>query len=188
MSRVNIHSARPRRRLLRLLSLGAAGAVAAGLAAAPASADPVQAAPASTQRAQLLGIPLAAGTAGLATDLAVAYTLAERDARAAGVPLRINSGKRSRAEQAVLWREGLRIYGSPGAARRWVLPPTESTHVTGEAIDVAPRAGAAWLQRHGYRWGLCRTFDNEWWHFERQTLPGTPCPPRWADASVRPRR
>lgn len=164
--------------------------MAAGLGSAPeASADPALAAPVSTQqRAQLLGIPLAPGTAGLTTDLAVAYTLAERDARAAGVPLRINSGKRTRAEQAALWREGLRTHGSPGAARRWVLPPTESTHVSGEAIDVAPRAGAAWLQRHGYRWGLCRTFDNEWWHFERQSTPGTPCPPRWADASVRPRR
>lgn len=131
---------------------------------------------------------LAPGTAGLKLDLAVAYTVAARDAHAAGVPMYINSGKRSPAEQAVLWRQGLATYGSPGAARRWVLPPGESTHVTGEAIDVGPRAGAGWLQRNGSRYGLCRPFDNEWWHFERLTVPGTPCPPRVANASVRKRR
>ncbi|MFZ2511937.1 MAG: M15 family metallopeptidase [Gordonia sp. (in: high G+C Gram-positive bacteria)] len=128
---------------------------------------------------------LAPGTDGLQLDLAIAYTLASRDARAAGVPMYINSGKRSRAEQAVLWRQGLVTYGSPGAARRWVLPPGESTHVTGAAIDVGPRSGAAWLQRNGGRYGLCRPFENEWWHFERLALPGAACPPRVRDASVR---
>jgi D-alanyl-D-alanine dipeptidase len=66
-----------------------------------------------------------------------------------------------------------------------VLPPEESTHVTGRAVDIAPREGAAWLEANGNRWGLCRTFDNEWWHFELQTLPGTPCPPRLPDAGHR---
>lgn len=163
---------------------------ATALLAPNATAAPsvVQANPvADGARAQLLGFPLARGTAGLTTELAVAYTLAERAAHGAGVPLSINSGKRSRAEQAALWREGIATYGSAAAARRWVLPPNESTHVTGRAIDVAPRAGAAWLQRNGYRYGLCRTFDNEWWHFELATVPGTPCPPRVPDASVRRR-
>nr|WP_245551660.1 M15 family metallopeptidase [Gordonia hirsuta] len=130
----------------------------------------------------------APGTAGLRWDLAIAYTLASTEARASGVPMHITSGKRSRAQQAALWRQGLATYGDPAVARRWVLPPGESTHETGEAIDVGPRAGAAWLQRHGARYGLCRPFDNEWWHFERLTVPGLPCPPRVADASVRSRR
>lgn len=156
-------------------------AVAGTAVSVPSAAE---AAP-PTAGANMLGIPLAPGTAGLTPRLAVGYTLAANDAHAAGVPLYINSGKRSRAEQERLWRDGLRTYGSPGAARRWVLPPGESTHVTGEAVDVAPRAGAAWLQRNGYRYGLCRPFGNEWWHFESLTFPGTACPPRIPDASHR---
>lgn len=128
---------------------------------------------------------LAPGTSGLTAELAVAYTLARQEAARSGVTLSITSGKRSRAEQEALWRDGVATYGSPGAARRWVLPPGESTHVTGEAIDVGPRSGAQWLDRHGYRWGLCRTFDNEWWHFEFVTVPSQPCPPRLPDASRR---
>ncbi|MCF8587693.1 M15 family metallopeptidase [Gordonia liuliyuniae] len=150
----------------------AAGSVAAGQAVA---APP----------ARILGAPMAAGTGGLAPELAVAYTLARRDAQRAGVPMHITSGKRSRAEQNQLWQQGIRDYGSAAQARRWVLPPHESTHVTGHAIDVGPRAGAAWLQRNGNRYGLCRSFDNEWWHFEFLTFPGTPCPPRIPDASHR---
>ncbi|GAA4750021.1 M15 family metallopeptidase [Gordonia alkaliphila] len=164
-------------------TLRTAGAVVATTAAAlllPLTTTPTaQAAPPSL---------LAPDTEGLTPQLAIAYTLAAHEAHAAGVPLWINSGKRSRAEQAALWRDGLRTYGSASAARRWVLPPNESTHVTGQAIDVAPRAGAAWLQRNGFRYGLCRSFDNEWWHFELATLPMTPCPPRVPDASARPRR
>ncbi|MFM9377920.1 M15 family metallopeptidase [Gordonia sp. VNK21] len=156
--------------------LAVLGTVAAGAVAAPAAAAPA---------ASVFGVRLAEGTAGLTLQLALAYTLASRDAKADGVPLSITSGKRSRAEQAALWRDGLATYGSPGQARRWVLPPGESTHVTGEAIDVGPRSGARWLQRHGSRYGLCRAFDNEWWHFELLTLPGTACPPRLRDASHR---
>lgn len=148
----------------------------------PAALPEASAAPAGSS-----AVP-APGTAGLRPDLALAYTVAWRDARAAGISLSITSGKRSRAEQAVLWREGIATHGSPEAARRWVLPPGESTHVTGEAIDVGPRAGAAWLERSGARYGLCRPFANEWWHFERLAAPGGKCPPRVRDASVRPRR
>ncbi|MGO3326174.1 M15 family metallopeptidase [Gordonia sp. (in: high G+C Gram-positive bacteria)] len=135
--------------------------------------------------ARVLGIPMAAGTGGLTPELAVAYTLASRDAQRAGTALHITSGKRTRAEQRALWQQGLGDYGSAAQARRWVLPPNESTHVTGRAIDVGPRTGAAWLQRNGNRYGLCRSFDNEWWHFEFATFPGTPCPPRIPDAGHR---
>ncbi|MEU6562489.1 M15 family metallopeptidase [Nocardia nova] len=129
----------------------------------------------------------AAGTGGLDPMLAVAYTLAEQQAHSEGVPLSIVSGRRTRDEQEQLWEEGIATYGSPGAARRWVLPPDESTHVTGKAIDVGPQQGAQWLRDNGNRWGLCQTFTNEYWHFELQTFPGAACPPQWPDASVRPR-
>lgn len=162
-----------------------AGTVAAVLVSAiGAATTPADAAPPAAAQ-HVLGVRLAPGTAGLTPQLAVAYTLAYREARGAGVDMSVNSGRRSRAEQDRLWRQGILDYGSAAAARRWVLPPGESTHVTGEAIDVGPRGGAAWLQVNGIRWGLCRTFDNEWWHFELVAVPGTRCPARVPDASRR---
>ncbi len=127
----------------------------------------------------------AAGTAGLDPVLATAYTLAEREAHEQGIPLWVTSGYRTHEQQQELWEDGLATYGGPDAARRWVLPPEESTHVQGKAIDVGPEEGARWLEAHGNRWGLCRTFDNEYWHFELATTPGAECPPRVPDASVR---
>ena len=148
----------------------------AAATAAPPSGDPA---------ATVLGVRLAPGTAGLTPELAVAYTVADRAAADRGVPLYIVSGRRSWAEQNALWRQGIREHGSPGRAQRWVLPPHRSTHVSGRAVDVGPRRGAAWLEANGHRWGLCRSFDNEWWHFEFATLPGTRCPRRLPDASRR---
>ncbi|GAA5053051.1 hypothetical protein GCM10023318_26470 [Nocardia callitridis] len=152
------------------------GAALGGLAAPQAAAAPIP-----------LPVPIgtgsSTGTEGLDPLLAFAYTMAEADAAAVGVPLSITSGYRTRAEQQQLWEEGLATYGSPEAARRWVLPPDESTHVTGHAIDVGPREGARWLEANGNRWGLCRRFDNEWWHFELVTAPGGGCPPLLPDAS-----
>ncbi|MBF6170463.1 M15 family metallopeptidase [Nocardia blacklockiae] len=136
-----------------------------------------QAAPVSSESAE--------GTAGLDPALAAAYTLAERQAHAEGVPLSITSGYRTPEQQNELWQDGLATYGSPDAARRWVLPPEESTHVQGKAVDVGPEEGARWLEANGSRWGLCRTFDNEYWHFEMTTVPGGECPARIPDASVR---
>lgn len=124
-------------------------------------------------------------TEGLDPSLAAAYSLAAEEAHAQGVPLSITSGYRTEWQQRQLWEDGLATYGSPDAARRWVLPPEESTHVSGQAIDVGPQEGAQWLEANGNRWGLCRTFDNEWWHFELTTVPGMPCPPRLPDASAR---
>ncbi|MBB5917119.1 LAS superfamily LD-carboxypeptidase LdcB [Nocardia transvalensis] len=127
----------------------------------------------------------AAGTGGLEPALAAAYSLAEQQAHAEGVPLSITSGYRTPEQQEELWQDGLATYGGPDEARRWVLPPAESTHVQGRAVDVGPREGAGWLEANGNRWGLCRTFDNEWWHFELVTAPGGQCPPRSPSAAER---
>jgi len=132
-----------------------------------------------------VAVGAAAGTEGLDPALALAYTLAEDAAHAEGVPLWINSGYRTEAEQRALWDDGIATYGSPDAARRWVLPPEESSHVAGRAIDVGPQDGARWLEANGDRWGLCRTYENEWWHFEQATVPGGACPPLRSDASER---
>jgi hypothetical protein len=127
----------------------------------------------------------AAGTAGLDPLLAGAYTLAADEAHRQGVQLWITSGYRTWAEQDKMWRDAIVQYGSPAAARHWVLPPGESTHVTGHAIDVGPQPGAEWLQANGNRWGLCRLYANEWWHFELATTPGGVDPPMLPDASTR---
>ncbi|NEW41994.1 M15 family metallopeptidase [Nocardia cyriacigeorgica] len=184
-----IGEARNRRRPRRHARIAIAAAVAP-FAVALSVAGPAKAAPESQPASPPSGAapvrPIAAaGTEGLNPLLALAYTMAADEAHAAGVPLSITSGYRTPAEQQALWDDGIHTHGNPAEARRWVLPPDESTHVTGHAIDVGPIEGARWLEANGNRWGLCRTFDNEWWHFELATFPGLPCPPRVPDASVR---
>jgi D-alanyl-D-alanine carboxypeptidase len=99
-------------------------------------------------------------------------------ARAAGLDLQVTSGFRSAATQQRLYDLAIAKYGSPVRARRWVLPPAESAHVKGMAVDVGPPAAAAWLEKHGVRYGLCRRYVNEGWHFERLAPAiGQPCPP-----------
>ncbi|NEA35036.1 M15 family metallopeptidase [Streptomyces sp. SID13031] len=98
-------------------------------------------------------------------------------AKAAGVPIRINSGRRSKAKQARLLKEAIQKYGSYEEATRWVLPPEKSMHVQGKAVDIAPQAAMAWLGKNGWKYGICRRYDNEPWHFEALTAPGTKCPP-----------
>jgi D-alanyl-D-alanine carboxypeptidase len=100
-------------------------------------------------------------------------------AAADGVELRVTSGWRSRAQQEQLYEAAILKYGSPQAASQWVLPPGRSAHVLGQAVDVGPRSGATWLERHGVHYGLCRRYDNEYWHFELlAAAKGSVCPPR----------
>src|SRR5450631_1574774 len=111
--------------------------------------------------------PPEAGTLGLEPALSQAFDKARTAALAAGLNLVVNSGLRSVAEQQRLYDQAIATYGSPAKARRWVLPPAESGHVRGLAIDVGPPAAATWLEKYGVRYGLCRRYVNEWWHFER---------------------
>lgn len=117
-------------------------------------------------------------TAHLTPTLGRALTAATAAARRDGVRIRVVSGYRTPAHQLQLYEQAIRTYGSARLARRWVLPPSESAHVRGEAVDVGPRSAAVWLQTHGTTWGLCRRYDNEWWHFEVATSPGGRCPAR----------
>lgn len=121
---------------------------------------------------------------GLDPRLRAAFARAQRDARAQGVTLRINSGYRSAALQQRLFKAAVKRYGSRAAARKWVAPPSESYHVKGLAVDVAPYSGAAWLQKRQARYGLCRVFANEWWHFELNQS-GRRCPPLLSSAAAR---
>ncbi len=108
---------------------------------------------------------------------------ASKDAAAQSISLQVTSGWRSPAKQQRLFDEAITKYGSPQKARRWVLPPEESEHVKGRAVDVAPRSAARWLEQHGVRYGLCRRYANEPWHFELLAPHrGQPCPPMAAHA------
>ncbi|MET7771114.1 M15 family metallopeptidase [Nocardia sp. NPDC005366] len=167
--------------LRRRLVLGVLAVVSPAVLVGTVAAPTAEGAPADSFAA----VGSAAGTDGLDPSLALAYSLAEGAAHAEEVPLWINSGYRTHAEQQALWEDGIATYGSPDEARRWVLPPEESSHVAGKAIDVGPQQGARWLEANGNRWGLCRTYLNEWWHFELVTVPGGTCPPARADASER---
>jgi zinc D-Ala-D-Ala carboxypeptidase len=78
----------------------------------------------------------------------------------------LTDGYRDAQRQARLFAERVRRTGSAHDARRWTLPPDESRHVAGTALDVRPAEGARWLERHGALHHLYRVYDNEWWHFE----------------------
>jgi D-alanyl-D-alanine carboxypeptidase len=96
-----------------------------------------------------------------------------------GVNLYMTSGFRSEARQAMLFADAIEKYGSETEAAKWVLPPKSSHHPEGLAIDInypGDRAGAQWLELNGTRFGLCRVYANEWWHFEGVIAPGGDCP------------
>ncbi|MER6763525.1 MULTISPECIES: D-alanyl-D-alanine carboxypeptidase family protein [Amycolatopsis] len=78
----------------------------------------------------------------------------------------LTSGHRDAGEQERLFAAEVRRSGSSTAARLRALPPDESQHVAGTALDVRPVEGARWLERYGARHHLYRVYDNEWWHFE----------------------
>jgi hypothetical protein len=107
-------------------------------------------------------------------------------AEADGVTITINSARRSAAKQQELLDAAIKKYGSYQVATRWALPPKYSAHVQGKAVDIGPAAAMTWLNQNGWRYGVCRRYDNEPWHFEALTAPGTKCPPREPYAVARP--
>lgn len=115
---------------------------------------------------------------GLSPKLKARLTKAIAAAKADGVTIRITSGRRSAAKQQRLLNEAIKKYGSYKVATRWVLPPKYSAHVLGKAVDIGPTAAMTWLNQNGWRYGVCRRYDNEPWHFEALTAPGRKCPPR----------
>ena len=109
---------------------------------------------------------------------------AASDAARDGIELHVNSGWRSQAYQAQLFRDAVTTYGSEAEAARWVATADTSSHVTGDAVDVGPYAASEWLARHGAAYGLCQTFGNEPWHFElRPRAVDSGCPPPVTDAT-----
>jgi LAS superfamily LD-carboxypeptidase LdcB len=69
-----------------------------------------------------------------------------------------------------------------------VATPDTSAHVSGNAVDIGPAEAAAWLSEHGAEYGLCRTYANEPWHYERRPAAvDHGCPPMFADPTDDPR-
>jgi D-alanyl-D-alanine dipeptidase len=107
------------------------------------------------------------------------FTTAQSFARADGIELTLTSGYRSLERQLMLFEREVEIRGSELEASKWVLPPQFSHHPKGLAIDVnypGDKVGAYWLETNGSRFGLCRVYANEWWHFEGIIAPGERCP------------
>ena len=121
--------------------------------------------------------------AGVDAELARRVSSAQAAAAAEGVVVAITSAKRSAEEQEALVDAAIARYGSQEEASRWVLPPEASSHVTGLAVDVGPTEGALWLGEHGLDFGLCRTYANEMWHFEKLPEGASTCPPMHEDSS-----
>ena len=161
---------RRRRKLAWLVATAAASAavVSATYATRGAAAEraPVTHAPLSNRPPSGVAPTGTGNVSRLDPALRHAFDVAQRAAASQGVDLRITSGWRSHAEQAALFTAAVRKYGSADAASHWVLPPGQSAHERGEAIDVGPPAGAVWLDAHGVHYGLCRRYANEPWHFE----------------------
>jgi zinc D-Ala-D-Ala carboxypeptidase len=100
-----------------------------------------------------------------------------------GVTMTITSGWRSPEFQQRLLDQAVQTYGSLAAARRYVQTPQQSKHVVGQAVDVAGPAADQWLSANGARFGLCRIYANEVWHFELATDALGNCPPLLPDAA-----
>ncbi len=88
----------------------------------------------------------------------------------------VTSGWRSEDYQQELLDSAVAKYGSRAEASKWVASPDDSSHVTGNAVDVGPTNAADWLSRKGQRFGLCQVYANELWHYELLTSPGRRCP------------
>ncbi|MHB8273788.1 MAG: M15 family metallopeptidase [Dermatophilaceae bacterium] len=181
--------------VLLLIGQQIRGTTADPTTADPTTADPTSTDPTSTGRPLTVGstVPRQQDAAPVidnalpgqpppedgAIDPALSRALgkARIAAQTAGLDLQVTSGFRSAATQQRLYDQAIAKYGSPEKARRWVLPPAESAHVKGLAVDVGPPAAAAWLETYGVRYGRCRRYVNEGWHFERLApAVGQQCP------------
>lgn len=105
-----------------------------------------------------------------------------------GAEMYVVSGWRSQEHQEQLLRQAVVEYGSEEEAARWVATPETSAHVSGDAVDIEPSEGTAWLSAHGAEYGLCQIYRNEPWHYElRPEASDHGCPSMYADPGHDPR-
>jgi len=114
------------------------------------------------------------------------FKAAQAAAKKDGQALYIASGFRTLSRQKVLFAQAVKKYGSEKEASKWVAPPMISHHPWGTALDINypdEPVAAGWLEVNGWKFGLCRVFENEWWHFEPVIAPGWKCPALVPDAT-----
>ena len=165
----------PIRQILGGLCLGAAlaGLAAVGAAAALADDDGSRA-----DGQVLTPFDVADPAVGrLDPALLTAIQNAATAAAADGITMTVNSGWRSPDFQQRLLDSAIQTYGSFDAARQYVQTPSASKHVLGEAVDIGGDGADQWLMTNGPRFGLCRIYANEVWHFELATDSYGNCPP-----------
>jgi hypothetical protein len=100
-----------------------------------------------------------------------------------GIAMTITSGWRSPEFQQRLLDNAAQTYGSLARAREYVQTPEMSKHVIGQAVDVGGVGADQWLIANGSRFGLCRIYANELWHFELATDAMGNCPPLLPNAA-----
>lgn len=95
--------------------------------------------------------------------------------------LQIGSGYRSDEQQAKLFAEAVKKYGSPEAARKWVAPPGGSQHNHGNAVDIwyngqrldqGPAEVRDWVHANAAAYGLRFPMSWEAWHIEPANARG----------------
>lgn len=132
-------------------------------------------------------LPSAKRPQNLNAQLVARFNAARTVGASHGYTLRIRSGWRSVNHQQNLFNSAIKKYGSATAAAKWVLPPSQSLHTWGLAIDVRysgdVQGAAHWFQEYSAHFGLCRRYKNEWWHYEPLVSPGQKCPALEASAS-----
>jgi len=119
-------------------------------------------------------------------QLLIRFIAAKAAAAKEGQKIYIASGFRTLERQKYLFANAVKRYGTETEAAKWVAPPNASHHPWGIAIDVnypSEPVGAGWLEINGARFGLCRVYENEWWHFEPVIAPGGTCPALLPDAT-----
>lgn len=128
------------------------------------------------------------GIANLRPELLDALRQATTDAADDGVDIQVTSGWRSAGFQNHLLKQAIEEYGSEEEAARWVATSETSSHVSGEAVDIAPYDAIDWLARHGAAYGLCQIYGNEPWHYElRPDATQSGCPTMYPDPTHDPR-
>ena len=110
---------------------------------------------------------------------AVERAAAAAAARRGGAARRERLAQR-RATRPRLYDEAVQKYGSEAGGAAVGAAARARASTCGAAPSTSRRGeGAAWLEEHGVRFGLCRRYDNEPWHFERlAAAKGSTCPAR----------
>ena len=112
---------------------------------------------------------------GLNAEFAKRFAALQQAIKAHGGDLTIYSGGRDQQQQAKLWYDALRKYGSPEIARKWVAPPGKSNHDTHAGLQHGLGDGAlasdlrgdlALAHKLAPRFGLVFPLQNEAWHIE----------------------